>query len=165
MTVFTYTATERRNNLGLAIGQGVAGRVVNLCSTQEVAPAESGTTISFGKIPSNARILGCSRVYYDDLATSGAPTLDIGLYSVNGNITSDADALTDGLTLATAVTYATALGLPKDFANAGKPAYLFVSGQTTDPGGVLEVKGIIVDAPTLTNTGTITVDLYYTVGD
>lgn len=163
MTVFTYKATQRRPSVNTVVGKGEAGVVHNLCATQEVAPAESATTISFGFIPSNARILATSRVYHDDLATSGAPTLDIGLFAVDSNVTSDDDALTDGLTLTTALVYGTGAGLVKDFANAGKQAYLFVSGQTTDPGGSLEVKGTIKDAPTLTNTGTVMVDLYYTL--
>lgn len=162
MTVYTYTATERRNNLGMAVGQGEAMKVINLCSTQEVAAAASASTISFGKIPSKARLLGCSRLYWDDLATSGSPTLDVGLFAVNGNVTSDDDAVNDGLAVSAVSTAMAGNVVVKDIANFGVPAYSLVSGQTTDPGGVLEVKGTIRDAAT-TQTGTVTLDLYYVI--
>ena len=162
MTVFTYSATQRRANAGIATGQGIANKVINLCSTQEVAAAASGSTIEFGDIPSSARILGCSRIYNDDLATSGSPTIDLGLFAVNGNITSDDDAINDGISLSAVSTAMAGTIVVKDFANAGQLAYLLVSGQTTDPGGVFKVKGTIKDAPT-TATGTVTLDLYYIV--
>ena len=72
----------------------------------------------------------------------------------------DADALNDGLTLATAAT--SGVKLIKDHANYGKKAYEFVSGQTDDPKGSLDVYGSILDAVTDT-TGTISLALYYTI--
>lgn len=151
------TATQRRADTNLAIGKGESGTVKNLTATVELAASASGTTISFGFIPTNARILSLSKVYFDDLATSGSPTLDLGLIAVDSNITSDTLALNDGLALSSA---STGSAVVKDVANSGLPAWDFVSGQTTDPGGTFEVQGIVRDAAT-TATGTVTLDLVY----
>lgn len=154
----TKYATIRRATNAI-IGKGDGGNVrAPGVRTIELAPSASGTLIDFKmRIPSNLRIDPASRCYYDDLATSGAPTLDIGLYAVDGNITDDDDALTDGLTLTTA--NATGAPIPKDFANGGKMAWEFVNGVTQDPGGFFDVKGVVRDAATVTNTGSITLDL------
>ncbi len=152
------TATQRRANADLAVGKGEAGSVKSLTATVELAAATaSGTTISFGYIPSNARILSLSKVYWDDLATSGAPTLDLGLGAVDSNITSDTLALTDGLGLSSPSTGSAVI---KDFLNSGLPAWDHVSGQASDPGGTLEVTGVVRDAAT-TAAGTVTLDLVY----
>lgn len=157
----TVNATVRRtDNTVVGIGEGGTLKAFGT-RTIELAPSASGTIVDFKlQIPSNARLSAASRIYHDDLATSGAPTLDIGLYAVNGNITSDDDALTDGLTLTTALVAATGAAVIKDHANSGKRAWEFVNGQTSDPGGVLAVMGVVRDAATITNTGTITLDLY-----
>lgn len=156
------TATVRRSATHTAIGNGIAGSVKNHCATVELAASASGTTINFGYIPSNARILQGSRVYWDDLATSGSPTLDLGLVAVNYNITSDDDCLNDGLALSAVSTANVGAFVVKDIANAGLPAWDHVNGQTSDPGGTLQVQGIVRDAAT-NAAGTITIDLYYTV--
>lgn len=160
MTVTTNTATVRRAAGKAVIGKGEAGQLIHLGTrTVEVAASESASTIDFGNIPSNLRIAACSRIYWDDLATSGSPTLDLGLFAVNANVTSDDDALNDGLAISAVSTANVGNVVVKDHANAGKRAYELVSGQTTDPGGELKIKGTIKDAPTHT-TGTITLDLY-----
>lgn len=150
-------ATQRRSSDNLAVGMGDAYTVKNLSATVELAASASGTTVTFGRIPSNARILGSSRLYNDDLATSGSPTFDIGLIAVNGNITSDPDAINDGLALSSS---GTDVLVVKDAANIGLPAWDFVNGQTSDPGGEFIVRGVVKDAAT-TTTGTITLDMYY----
>lgn len=154
------SATQRRASDNLVVGSaGYAYSVKNLCATVELAAASSGDTITFGRIPSNARILPLSRIYKDDLATSGSPTLDIGLIAVKNNITSDPDAINDGISLSATAAWADVV---KDPANGGLPAWDFVNGQTTDPGGEFIVRGVVKDAAT-TATGTITLDLYYVV--
>lgn len=161
MADITYTkrATERRAQNGVVAGKGDANTLKNLLTaTIEMGGTEAvNSTIFFGRIQSNARLSQRSRVYWDDLATSGAPTLDIGLASVDSNVTSDPDALNNGLTLATA----DAEGVPllADHANAGKYAWQFINGQTTDPGGLLDVYGTIVDT-TIDTSGTITVEVF-----
>ena len=69
------TATQRRSSTDAVTGNGIAGSVKTLPATVELAASASGDTIDFGKIPSNARILGISRLYNEDLATSGSPAL------------------------------------------------------------------------------------------
>jgi len=159
MADITYTnkATERRASPGITPGKGDANSLKMLCSaTIELGVSADGATVKFGRIPSNARISGRSRVYFDDLATTGAPTLDLGLASVDANITSDPDALSNGHTLATAdAEGAMVIG---DVANIGLPAWDFVASQTTDPGGELDVYGSVVDACT-TQAGTVTVEI------
>lgn len=153
------TATQRRADSDLAVGKGESGTVKCLPATVELAASASGTTINFGYVPSNARILSTSKVYFDDLATSGSPTLDLGFVAVDGNITSDDDALNDGLALSSA---STGSAVVKDVANSGLPAWDFVNGQTSDPGGTFQVQGIVRDAAT-TATGTVTLELFYTL--
>lgn len=152
-----YEATQRRPSQNLVAGKGEAATVKNLSATYELASAAASDTVTFGRIPSNARICGMSRIYKDDCATTGSPTIDIGLFAVNGNITSDADAINDGVSLSAAGAWAE---LVKDPANVGLPAWDLVNGQTSDPGGEFIVRGTILDAST-TQTGTITLDMYY----
>lgn len=162
MTDLTYTndATQRTAGENLVPGKGEGSNVKRLvCSTIELAGTSSGGTVFFGRIPSNARILPTGLIYNDDLATSGSPTLDIGLGSVGSNITSDPDALNNGIALSSATTTTTVLADP---ANAGKYAWEFVSGQTSDPGGSLDVYGTVKDAAT-NATGSLVVELYGTL--
>jgi hypothetical protein len=156
----TLTATERRSSLLNATSHGGAYGVKSLISTVEVTVVTTiGRTIGFGHIPSNARLLGTSRLYWDDLATGGAPTLDLGLAAVDGNLVNsdDADALSNGHALATASTGAIAVAAIADY---GNEAWDFVASETTDPGGKLEVYGSLLDAVT-TTAGTVTLELFY----
>jgi hypothetical protein len=158
MTVTTNIATVRRAATKAVVGKGDGSQLIYLgARTVELGASDATSTIDFGDIPSNLRIAGCSKVYWDDCATSGAPTLDIGLFAIDSNITSDDDAINDGLDLATATT--TGVSLIKDIANYGKMAYELVSGQSTDPRGALKIKGTIKDAAT-NQTGTVTLDVY-----
>lgn len=152
-------ATQRRSADDLVVSVGEAYSVKNLTATVELAASASGDTITFGRIPTNARILSTSKVYWDDLATSGSPTLDLGLIGVDSNITDDPDALNNGLALSSASSGSDVIA---DFANSGLPAWDHVNGQTTDPKGELIVRGVVKDAAT-TQTGTVTLDLFYVV--
>jgi hypothetical protein len=129
---------------------------VLVCSTVELAASASGVTVKLGSIPSNARLSPIGLIYNDDLATSGSPTLDIGLGSVDSNVTSDPDAINNGLALSAATTTTTVLADP---ANAGLPAWDLVASVTEDPGGLLDVYASVKDAAT-TATGTLTIVLY-----
>lgn len=145
-----------------AQGIGEAGNLKCKIATVEMTAAASDTSTYFGtkfRIPSNARIAGISKLHFDDLATTGSPTLDIGLFAVNGNITDDVDALNDGIDVATAAGSATVV---KAIENYGKEAWEFVNGQTTDPKGELEVKVTLDDAD-CDSGGSITLELYYTI--
>lgn len=158
MAIVNLIATNR----GLSKGgvHGLGGTLKVLTATVEVGAADSATsTYNFFRIPTSARILGSSKEWHDDLASSGAPTLDIGLFAVNGNVTSDADALNDGIDAAT-VNATAGLAMVKDIVNFGKPAWSFVSGVSSDPGGHLDVKVSLLDADVNTG-GTITLELHY----
>lgn len=150
-------ATQRRAYTGVSVGKGESSDVKSLVSTLELAGSASGQTINFGQIPSNARIVGgVSNLYWDDLATSGAPTIDLGLENIDSNITDDPDALNDGLD----VTSAGSASVVKDKADYGLPAWDYVNGQSEDPGGSFTVLGTVKDAAT-NATGTVTLELLY----
>jgi len=158
MADITYTgkATERRASPGVVPGKGDANSLKVLCtSTVELgATAASGTTYSFGRIPSNARISGLSKIYWDDLTTTGAPTFDLGLASVDSNVTSDPDALSNGHDV-TSASSAAALTAIVDY---GLPAWDLVASVTADPGGDLDVYGSLKDAA-VAGGGTVTVEI------
>ena len=142
-------------------GEG-GGRTKVWVETVETTASDSvSSTYHMARLPSNARILGASRIYWDDLATAGAPTLDIGIYPVrSGDFTADVDALNDGLAVATANT--TGVAVVKDMANYGKRVYEFINGQTTDPKCDVDIKLVLADAAlTAGGAGTITMELYY----
>jgi hypothetical protein len=158
----TYTATERRNSALNAVSHGGAYGVKSLCSTVEVAVSTTvGRTIEFGRIPSNARVLGISKLYWDDLATSGSPTLDLGLAAVDGNLANadDPNALYDGGDVTSA---STGVVFPTAIDSIGLPAWDFVASEASDPGGQLSVYGSMVDAP-VNKAGTVTIEMYYVV--
>lgn len=160
MTVLTVTATERADTLGISISSGIGGNKSRIATT-ELAAASSSSTIDFFRVPTNARILYASRIYNDDLATSGSPTLSLGLIAVNGNVTSLDTALTSGASLSAASTTGTGTPALADFASAGKRAWeLTTSPASTDPGGDLIVRGTVRGGAT-TATGTITVEIIY----
>lgn len=141
-------------------GHGLAGNVKGFSRTIEVTAAASDTsTYTFGYIPSNARILGISKFSYDDLASTGSPTLDIGLYPVNGNFaTGDVDALNDGIDAG--ASGGASVAVIKDKANYGLVAWDHVNGLTSDPGGLIEVRVTLDDAD-VNLGGTINMELFY----
>lgn len=156
---FDNLSTERKGSTGLVAGKGDAHNVkVLLCSTISIGTTASGQTIKFGRIPSNARLLPQSTVYWDDLATSGSPTLDLGLGSVDSNVTSDPDALSNGHDV-TAAGSAGVLTASTSHTEYGKPAWDFVASATATTQGELDVYGTIKDATT-NATGDVTVILY-----
>ena len=156
----TFYATVRRA-VNTILGKGEANKLTaHGVRTIELAPSASGTIVDFKlRVPLDARIDLSSSIFYDDLATSGAPTLDVGAYPVDANFTTDDDCFNDGLTLATAVTWATRAPFVKDTANAGKQVWEYISCATAETKGFADIKGVVRDAPTLTNTASIVVDL------
>lgn len=129
-------------------------------STVEVAAAASANSVyTFIRIPTSARISGLSAYAHDDLASTGSPTLDFGFAAVDSNITSDPDALNDGIDVATA---AGSGKLIKNIANYGKTVWEIL-GLSADPGGFVDLIGTLVDAAANTG-GTVTVTVAYTTG-
>ena len=159
MAVVNLQATERGTDA--VVSHGLAGSVKCKVSTIETGAADSATsTYDFCDLPTNARILGSSRAYWDDLSTDTASgsTLDIGFFDIDGNITDNDDALNDGLDLTAASTGSI---LIKDRANYGKRVWE-LNGEASDPGGAVKLVGTIKDAA-LTTAGTITVEVYYII--
>ncbi len=165
MATFTSTATVKRDNTDVVPAKGPAYSMKTLISTvTTAADASVGTTYDFGRIPSNARISGLSRVYSDDLATTGSPTLDIGLAEVNNNLVNadDPDALSNGHAISSAVSDALAV---TDISDIGLPAWDYVASESSDPGGELDVYGTIADAAitAIASSKSITLELVYYV--
>jgi hypothetical protein len=141
-------------------GEG-GGKVHVWVETVETTASDSvSSTYLLARLPSNARILGLSRFSWDDLATTGSPTMDLGVYNITGSaITNDDDALSDGHAVSSASS-ASAVG---NVANYGKRLWEFVNGQTSDPKCDLDVKAVLRDAAlTAAGAGTLTVEFYYT---
>lgn len=158
MADITYSnrITERRDTTFQVPGPGDKHNVkVLACGTIELAASASGTTLFLGRVPTTARLLPNGFIYNDDLATTGAPTLDIGLASVDSNITSDPDAINNGIALNSATTTTTVVA---DLTDVGKPMWE-IAGASSDPGGSLDIYGTVADAST-TQTGTVSVALF-----
>ena len=147
MADITYTskATERRASPGAVVGKGDANNLRVLGVGDIILGAvASGTTHKVCTIPTNARLSTRSRLYWEALTTTGSATLDVGLGSVNSNITSDPDALTADLSATITVAGAPLL---LDITDGGKPAWE-IAGASSDPGGALDVYVSVKDAAT-----------------
>ncbi len=140
---------------------GFNGAVRNWTETIEVGASDSiNSTYAIARLPSNARLLAASRIYTDDLASSGAPTIDVGVFNLSGQstITDDDDAINSGVDVATVTDAALVLGIE----NFGKRLWEYVDGQTTDPKGDLDITLTLKDAAVNVG-GTITVEIFYTL--
>lgn len=155
---YTDTATVRRTYGSTVLGKGDAGSPKHVTSTVEVSTGSTGATYKFARVPSDARISGLSTLYWDSLSTGSTLDLDFGLASVDSNITSDPDALNDGLDGSSTGTSA----LVKDRADYGKRAWEYVNGQTADPGGELDIY-MTSTTDSIDSVGTVTLDLVYTL--
>lgn len=157
---YTLAADVRRKAYDAVVGPGEGANLKYLAATKSVTARTAGHTMKMVRLPSNARISGLSKVSWDDIASTGSPTLDIGVAPVDDPrnlITADPDALTDGLDLATAA--GTAL-MVKDHANYGKQLWEYVAGLTSDPGGLLDIYVSFVDANTNV-TGDVTLEVLF----
>lgn len=138
------------------------GRVRYWSDTVETNADDSvNSTYLLARLPSNAIILPSSKIHVDDLATAGAPTLDIGIFNRSGksDITDDDNAIATGVDAATAG----ATGLNQTITNFGKELWeLLASPPSKDPGVDLDIKATL-KAAAINQAGTITIELYYTV--
>ncbi len=140
---------------------GFNGAVRSWTETVEVGSSDSvNSTYLIARLPSNARLLGHSRIYTDDLASAGSPTIDVGVFNLSGQstITDDDDAINAGINVTTVTDAALVLGIE----NYGKKLYEYVAGQTEDPKGDLDIKLTLKDAA-VNAGGTITVEIFYTL--
>lgn len=132
------------------------------------AAATVASTYDFGLIPADAILVySASGFSSDDLASTGSPTIDIGLFDENGNLTSlgyasDDNALKDGINVYSAAN--ANIRLIDDIANMGKPVWQLISGVSLSKPvrGSLRVKATLQDADCNTG-GTIALELTYFV--
>ena len=75
---YTLSATVRRNAYDSVAGAGDGANVKVVTVTRSVTSRTNGNTMKMVRVPSRARLHGLSRIHWDDLASSGSPTLDIG---------------------------------------------------------------------------------------
>lgn len=154
MAVENLTATGAGTTSAVG-SHGLADTVKYDSTTVEVsASASASSTYALHRVPSGARITAASKLYWDDLATAGSPTLDIG---VSGPSFTYNDALlNDGLDAASAGTGSIII---KTIDNYGKPLWE-LAALTSDPGEVWTVKVKIKDAD-VTTGGTLRSELFY----
>ena len=132
-------------------------------STFDVVETNDDDTISstyhLARLPSNAVLLPSSTIYFDNVGASGA-TADIGVYAVDGNLANadDVDAINDGIAIATAGS----ASVIKDFATSATALWDYVASESSDPGGLLDIKVALLDAVT-DAVGSIALELYYVV--
>ena len=137
------------------------GRVRCAIDKVEVSAAASATsTYLMHRLPSNSRIMPGSKIMFDDLASTGSPTVDIGVFAFKGNLVNsdDDDGLNDGID----VTSAGEAEMVKNIDNWGNALWDFVDSEEKDPFGMLDIKLTIKDADTDTG-GTITSIVFYTI--
>lgn len=132
-------------------------------STFDVVTTNSDDSINstyhLARLPSNAVILPSSTIYFDDVGGSSA-TADIGVYAVDGNLANadDVDALNDGI----AISSAGSASVIKDFATSATALWDYVASETSDPGGLLDIKVAVLDAA-VDSAGQIALELFYVV--
>ena len=117
------------------------------------------STYHLARLPSNAIILPSSTLYFDNVGGSGC-TADIGVYAVQGNLENadDVDAINDGIAIATAGS----ASVIKDFATSATALWDYVASESSDPGGLLDIKVAILDAA-IDAAGNIAMELFYVV--
>ena len=157
MAVVNLTST-RRGLAGVFPSHGDASNVIRIPCQQTVGAADSATsTYTLCQVPHNARLAGTG--YWDDLASSGSPTLDFGLKSGTNTIVADPDALSDGHDAATINHAGRQIVKP---ANLGKFAWE-LAGASSDPGqGTYTVYVSLVDADVNVG-GNLVVEVEYTL--
>lgn len=137
------------------------GRVRYWTDTVETnADDSANSTYLLARLPSNAVICPSSKLHVDDLASSGSPTLDIGIFNQSGktDITDDDDAIANGIDAATAG----ATLIVSDLTKMNDRLWELVASQTEDPMVMFDIKVTIKDAA-INQAGTITLELYYVV--
>ncbi len=143
------------------VSHGAGGNVKCFSATIEIsASATNASTYDLGYVPVNARILGISRFSIDDCDTGSTATIDFGFASVDGNFTTDADALNDGTVLGTA---AKDQPLLKGIELYGKKVWQLISGATAATKGMAKLQASIQDGAISATGGTLTVECYFLV--
>lgn len=129
------------------------GHVKVLVSTVEIANGDSATsTVKFGAIPSNARILRNSALDTD--ALTGVTDLDLGIGKTDGGVLTvkNVNCLIDGADVHTAGSKSLS---NIDLAALPKAAWE-LAGYTQDPGGKVDIVATLNAAATAAGTATLT---------
>jgi len=159
MAIVNLVATKLSNLSVMDSPQVKAAHGLNMLEwTVEVGAADSDTsTYHIAHLPSNCRLSGASWIGYDDLASAGAPTIDIGTFNFADGTANDVDSINDGLTVATA-----AVNVPmiKDIANIGKYLWDIGTSPASDPGGFIDIFLTLDDADVNVG-GTISGSIFY----
>jgi len=133
-------------------------------STFDVVECNSGDTATstyhLARLPSNAVILPSSTIYFDNIGGSTPTTLDLGVYAVDANLSNadDPDGINDGID----VSSAGSASVIKDFATSATALWDYVASESSDPGGLLDIKAYLQDAVT-DGAGSIALELFYVV--
>ncbi len=159
MAIVALTATKRSNLSVMDTNQVKAAHGINMLEfTVEVGSADSDTsTYHIAHLPSNCRLSGASHVSWDDLASTGSPTLDIGTYNFADGTADDVDSINDGLDAAAA---GVRVGLFGDIADYGLYLWDIGTSPTSDPGGFIDIK-IVLDDADVNVGGTISGVIFY----
>tara|TARA_R100001530_G_scaffold95823_1_gene66669 strand:- start:31 stop:540 length:510 start_codon:yes stop_codon:yes gene_type:complete len=131
--------------------------------TVEVGAADTASsTYLMARLPSNALILPQSTVYWDDLTTTGSPTVDVGVYNMSGksDFTDDPDALSNGHDVTSAGSGAL-ITQGASISSYGIPLWDHIASVTTDPKTDVDIKLKLVDA-NVVGGGTMSVVILYT---
>ena len=133
-------------------------------STFDVVECNSGDTATstyhLARLPSNAVILPSSTIYFDNIGGATPTTLDLGVYAVDANLSNadDPDGINDGID----VSSAGSASVIKDFATSATALWDYVASESSDPGGLLDIKAYLQDAVT-DGAGSIALELFYVV--
>jgi hypothetical protein len=157
MAVVNLTATSRGDK---TLTEGVTTRDgLNIFeSTVEVGSDDSATsTYLMARVPGNIRLSNLSLLAFDDLASTGSPTLDVGTFGTN--VTDNDDSINDGINVSSAASAGTRL--IKDPANIGKYVWE-LAGESENPDGLIDITLTLKDAAVNVG-GTVTLTLVYWV--
>lgn len=147
----------------LAAPGQAGGNVRVWFDTVEVGAADSAnSTYLMARLPSNALILPQSNVYWDDLTTTGSPTVDVGVYNMSGksDFTDDPDALSNGHDV-TGAGSASLITAAAGISNYGIPLWDHIASVTSDPKTDVDIKLKLVDAAVV-GGGSMSVVILYT---
>jgi hypothetical protein len=143
---------------------GLAGGNVRCwVDTVEVGAADTASsTYLMARLPSNCRILPASTLYWDDLTTTGSPTVDVGVFNMSGksDFTDDPDALSNGHDVTSAGSGAL-ITQGASIADYGQPLWDHIASVTSDPKTDVDIKLKLVDAAVV-GGGTMSLAIYYT---
>lgn len=138
------------------------GRLRLIQDTVELTTPDSTSTIHLARLPSRATLVRpLCWIMWDDLASIGSPTVDIGTFNLTGDtsLTDDDNSLFDGGDLATAQT--TGVHLIIDHADQYKKLWE-LAGATADTKKMIDIKATVQDA-NCNASGTFSWTIVYTI--